>query len=211
MLHDLLETETSLGILNEELGDEVFRPSRHVGGKLEVDLCDPSVGLRVTLRFEGRIAHEKLVAENPERPDVDVLVVRLTLYHLRRKVVESSTERVPLRGWSMDGPTKVSDLDLALAVYQEVLRLDVSVDHVLLVAVGERTSKRADVVCRSLLGEPFHLLQLLVELSASCELEDEVDAALVVEVAVQAEDVGVSQVGLDLDLSSQLMLHTSLG
>eukprot|EP00960_Hanusia_phi_P064638 765855-Hanusia_phi.AAC.4 len=34
----LLETETSLGILNEELGDEVFRPSRHVGGKLEVDL-----------------------------------------------------------------------------------------------------------------------------------------------------------------------------
>ena len=47
--------------------------------------------------------------------------------------------------------------------------------------------------------------QLLVQLAFTGKLEHQKNALLVVKVAVQAQDVGVSQVGLDLDLAPQLL------
>ncbi len=52
--------------------------------------------------------------------------------------------------------------------------------------------------------------RVLVELALAGEFEDEEDALAVVEVAVQAQDVGVAQVGLDLDLAADLLLHLAL-
>ena len=52
--------------------------------------------------------------------------------------------------------------------------------------------------------------QLFVQFAFRRELKYEVDAWFVVEVAVQPKYIGVTQMWLDLDLSSQLMLHTWL-
>ena len=75
--------------------------------------------------------------------------------------------------------------------------------YLLAVAVGKRIGHLVDVFSRDALLEPSLglLLEALVELPLGRELEDEVDPALVIEVAEQAEDVGVAEVGLDLDFS----------
>jgi hypothetical protein len=117
---------------------------------------------------------------------------------------------VALGGGRVDGPAEVGDLDLALAVDEEVLRLDVPVDDALLVAVVQRRRERTDVVGRPLLGKSFEALEVFVELATRGELEDEVDSALIVEVAVESEDVVVAKVGLNLDFASQLMLNAGL-
>eukprot|EP00967_Tisochrysis_lutea_P005010 scaffold5926_cov21-Tisochrysis_lutea.AAC.4 len=75
------------------------------------------------------------------------------------------------------------------------------------VAVLQRACKLHHVGGSALLAEAHDLLQLLVELPACCILQDEVDLLLVIEVAKAAEDVGVTQVGLDLNLAPQLVLH----
>ena len=62
----------------------------------------------------------------------------------------------------------------------------------------------------SLLVELAALLQLLVQLALGGELEDQVDARLIVKVAIQPQDVGVAQVRLDLDLSAELVLDARL-
>ena len=62
----------------------------------------------------------------------------------------------------------------------------------------------------SLLTEAMALGQFLVQLATGRILENEVDARLVVEVAEQAQDVGVAQVRLDLNLAPELMLNAGL-
>lgn len=53
-------------------------------------------------------------------------------------------------------------------------------------------------------------VELLVQLPAGGVLEDQKHPVRVVEVAKQAEDVGVPQVRLDLNLPPQLVLHVAL-
>ena len=85
---------------------------------------------------------------------------------------------------------------------------------------GERFEK-LDCVClahevlkthprRSLFREPPVFSQLLVQFSLPRVLDDEVDSLGVVEIAVKTEDVLVSQVALDLNLSAQLLFDLVL-
>ena len=60
-------------------------------------------------------------------------------------------------------------------------------------------------------GEEGARTEFLVELSLCSILEDEIDAALIVEIAVEAQDVLVAEMRLDLYLSPQLVLYTRLG
>ena len=53
-------------------------------------------------------------------------------------------------------------------------------------------------------------LQLLVQLALGGKLEDEIDARLVVEPAVHAENVGMLEMALNLQLSPELMFHAGL-
>mmetsp|Transcript_13393 Transcript_13393/g.56646 ORF Transcript_13393/g.56646 Transcript_13393/m.56646 type:complete len:214 (+) Transcript_13393:624-1265(+) len=80
----------------------------------------------------------------------------------------------------------------------------------LLVAVHQRPGKRRDVGGGAPLAEPLRLLELLVQLSAGGVLEDQVHAVLIVEISVEPQDVWMPEVGLDLDLASQLVLHVRL-
>ena len=89
-------------------------------------------------------------------------------------------------------------------------RVAAPVDDVLGVAVLQRGRQRGDVRCRAALVEASLALQFLVQLTLTRELQNEVDARCVVEVAEEAEDVGVPQVTLDLNLAPQLVLHVRL-
>ena len=208
VLHDLWQRPAAGGVLHEQARNEVLCAVGEEGGELEVDFGDAAVGLAVAVGLEGRVADEELVAEDAEGPDVHRLVVGLALHHLGGEVVEGAAEGVALGGGGVNGPSEVCDLDLALAVDEEVLGLDVAVDDVFLVAVVEGRGEGADVVGRPLLREAFQALEVLVEFAPRGELEDEVDSTLVVKVPIESKDVVVSKMGLDLDLATKLVLHT---
>ena len=55
------------------------------------------------------------------------------------------------------------------------------------------------------LGHGFSLLELVVKLPAGADLQNDVNIALVVEVAVHFDDVGVVEVHLDFELSYKLL------
>ena len=71
-------------------------------------------------------------------PNIDGLVVCLALHHLGREIVQGPAHGMPLRRGCMHRPAEVGDLDGARGREEEVLWLDVSVDHILLVAVEQR-------------------------------------------------------------------------
>jgi hypothetical protein len=100
----------------------------------------------VPLGLKGRVAAEELVGEHAQRPDVDGVVVVLVLDHLGGEVVEGPAEGRAARRGRVHGPAKVGDFDVALVAEEEVLGLDVAVDHVLPVAVVERLGDGADVL-----------------------------------------------------------------
>lgn len=83
-------------------------------------------------------------------------------------------------------------------------------DDVFAVAVHQRDCHLARVARGARLAEVARRHQVVVHLAAGRELEDEVDALVVKEVAEEAQDVGVEHVALDLDLALQLRKHVGL-
>lgn len=80
--------------------------------------------------------------------------------------------------------------------------LEVPVNDVLLVAVVKSFRDVQDVPSALLLPEtPF--AELLVELAARCELEDEVDTPIIVEVAEQAQDISMPFGGREFGYTHQ--------
>ena len=78
------------------------------------------VGLGVALRFEGRRAHEELIRQHAQRPDVHGGVVVAPLHHLRRQVIQGATQRRAPRRGCVHGPAKVCDLDVTLEACSRV-------------------------------------------------------------------------------------------
>jgi hypothetical protein len=136
-------------------GYQVPRIGRHGLGNLQVHFGNTSVGRCGTASVVGvprpraptfvtrhllkrRDANEELVREDAQRPQVDVVCVRLALDHLGREVVERAAEGRPAVRRGVDGPAKVADLQVAVQAEEDVFRLDVAVDDVLRVQVVER-------------------------------------------------------------------------
>lgn len=160
-------------------------------------------------RVEGRLADEQLEHEDAEAPDVDAVVVRLA-EHLGREVVEGAAEGRALVRRDRR-PAEVGHLCVVVGVEQDVLGLDVAVDHVVAVEEGERVGDLADPPRHLRLVEALLLLQQLEELAVRRELGHEVHALLVVEVAVQAEHARVLEPRLDLHLLPQLRSGQPMG
>ena len=70
----------------------------------------------------------------------------------------------------MNAPAEVRDLELPAVADEEVLRLDVAVDHVLRVAVAEGAGELEDVLGALALAETTLGLEVLVELAAGAVL-----------------------------------------
>lgn len=112
--------------------------------------------------------------------------------HLGRKVVEGSAEGLaPITG-CMTGPAEVGEFDCVIET-EEILRLYVPVDDVLLVDVGERLRDLVDDV-RTLglvKAAPWSVFEFLVELATRNVLKNHVDLVLIIKEAVEGEDVFV--------------------
>jgi hypothetical protein len=81
-----------------------------------------------------------LINQHPNTPDIDpVIMLMRPLNHFRRKIIESAAVSLPFR---VDlvykvGPTKICQFQNTVSIDQNILRLDISVDNVLLVDVGQ--------------------------------------------------------------------------
>ena len=74
----------------------------------------------------------------PKLPNKSKLRVSYSyLNHLRGQVVESAAHGGAPAAGRVHGPPEVGDLEVALHVEEEVLGLDVAVDHLHRVAVGQ--------------------------------------------------------------------------
>lgn len=67
---------------------QTFRMPRTHRGEVEVDARDAAVGGGVALGLEGRVAHQELVQEHAQAPDVHHGVVRAALCFGRVSVCE---------------------------------------------------------------------------------------------------------------------------
>ena len=137
MFQHVLEVNPLVGVLPQQLDDEVPGGARDVGGEPQVDVDDPLVGVLVGLGLKRRFTHQELVGEDAQGPVVHPLVVGLALDHLRGQVVQGPAHGGPPGAGGVHRPPEVGDLEVALHVQQQVLRLDVSVDHLHGVAVTQ--------------------------------------------------------------------------
>jgi len=183
-----------------------------MSGILDVNPRDSLVSVIVRVSLEWRFSHQKLVCENSETPEINLVIMEGSLYHFWWQIVQSPAHCPSPTVGSVDGPAKISNLDVALGVQQQVFRLDISMNHLLTVTVGESIRHLADVTSGQWLLKPplGLLLQALVEFSLGSELQDEVDPTLVVEISKETEDIWVSEMGLNFNFSPQLVLHLSL-
>ncbi len=125
----------------EHLGDEGFEVLGVLGGDLGVDAADdlhPECG--ETVGVEGRLEGAHLVEDDSEGPDVGFETVGLALDDLGRKVVRSAHDGVGLGEGVFEDASdaEVAELDVVLAGEEDVLRLQVAVQDLLLVTVLQR-------------------------------------------------------------------------
>ena len=106
---------------------------------------------------EGQVAADHLVHDNADTPPVHRATVVVVLEHLRGQVFRGPAKgrrRSPECDFLLAQP-KVGDLDVALAVEQQVLQLEVAVDDAAVVQVcdglasreSEKRKGRAEVSC----------------------------------------------------------------
>eukprot|EP00968_Pinguiococcus_pyrenoidosus_P022248 scaffold3100_cov248-Pinguiococcus_pyrenoidosus.AAC.3 len=184
--------EAARGPLAQEAPDELGTGPGHALGELHGALEDVLVGLQVVLGVERRHANAKLVAQHTQRPVVHRPVVAVVADELRRQVVRRAAQGEGLGAGRQDlRQAEVHDLDVAVGVQHQVLRLDVSVRDAVRVHVRQRQQHAGHVEAGGGLLEVSALAQVREQLSTLQQLQHEEDAAGGGEGAVQADDEGV--------------------
>ena len=174
-------------------------------GRQRAYLQDLLVHVFGVARVEGREAGEHLEDERPQAPPVDCLAVADALQHLGSEVLGRAAKRARSgrRGDGLLREAEVGQADVAHLVEEDVLRLQVAVDHVqaVQVACGEcasvtgpsravctrgqhtqwRTEPEGDlgaVEAHALDGEAALALEAVEELAARQIVDDHVQLAL---------------------------------
>lgn len=90
---------------------------------------------------------------------------------------------------------------------EEVFRLDISMYDIFRVQVFQSFAHLTDVICCYWFSIPriWLLLEVLVELATRGVLEYQINLLLVPEETIHAQDVVMTEVGLNLNLSPQLV------
>eukprot|EP00406_Dinophysis_acuminata_P040260 CAMPEP_0179360684 /NCGR_PEP_ID=MMETSP0797-20121207/80107_1 /TAXON_ID=47934 /ORGANISM="Dinophysis acuminata, Strain DAEP01" /LENGTH=335 /DNA_ID=CAMNT_0021076053 /DNA_START=249 /DNA_END=1254 /DNA_ORIENTATION=+ len=195
---------------HQEPPDQVARGLGHVPRDPQVDARDPRQAHR-RLAAEGGRSNEHLVEQDAHGPDIDTVPVRLVLHHLRGEVVQGAAEGVPLPAVrDLRAPPEVAELRDPVCAQQDVLGLDVAVDDVPLVEVGERERDVPEDLGGVPLRQAAALLHNREEGPAARVLQQQVEVVGVLEVAVEAEDVRVLQGDLGLYLPEEVRRHLVL-
>mmetsp|Transcript_48920 Transcript_48920/g.153733 ORF Transcript_48920/g.153733 Transcript_48920/m.153733 type:complete len:347 (+) Transcript_48920:138-1178(+) len=214
MLGCLLGAEPADGILVEKPLDEVHSLCRDLlppalVAPVRVLLLDLPHDVLV-LSVEGRVAAKKHPGDDSEAPQIALVGVALATENVRADVGDGPTRRQHQLGGAAPnlGKAKIDELQLRvliLALVQEILELEIAMDHVARVEVAHslehlphglgRVGRRVDDSC----------LQPRVQLTARAALHEEADSAAALIDTVQLGDVRVAQGDVDLHLSCQLL------
>ena len=130
-------------VLLHQLPDQVLGYSIHLLRPLNIPRQNLLINDERILICERWIPGKHLINENPQGPPVHSLVVPLGLEYLWGQVLWCATQAPGLLN-NFLGESKVCDDDVAISVKEDVLRLEVSVDNIEGVEVGEGT----DNLCR---------------------------------------------------------------
>mmetsp|Transcript_47244 Transcript_47244/g.110399 ORF Transcript_47244/g.110399 Transcript_47244/m.110399 type:complete len:308 (-) Transcript_47244:7-930(-) len=190
-----------------------------VGG-VEVEVAQADLGqhLRVGVSEEGRVAAEENVHNHAAAPKIAQLVV-VAGQDLGSHVVGcAGFGGQGLAGGELAAQAEVNDLqevllDRILGHEQEVLRLQVTVAHMVLVHVVDGTDDLLHQDGRLHLGEVAGLDDAIEELAAGAQLHDQVDVPVVLKRLKELDDVGVVHHLHDGDLLLEALkvLHLRLG
>ena len=193
------------GVDAHEPVDGVARVGRHVLGPRDVALEDLAVELDRVVGRKRRLAREALEGEDADGPPVDAETVPLDEDHLGREVLGRAAERPRAVGEHL-GEAKVDELEVAVGVEQQILRLEVAVDDVERVQVRDDRRHLRDVEDDLRLVERRLPPEHRVELAALHQLEQHVQLALVVVRRVQPHHERVVARGEDLLLGDDVRL-----
>lgn len=80
----------------------------------------------------------------------------------------------------------------------------------LLVEIFERCGHLGNVMCSLPLRKTVFLSKVFVQFASACEFQDQENPLAIVEVSIEPQDVRVTKVALDLDLTPNLFLYPSL-
>eukprot|EP00411_Alexandrium_monilatum_P072820 CAMPEP_0175576520 /NCGR_PEP_ID=MMETSP0096-20121207/45116_1 /TAXON_ID=311494 /ORGANISM="Alexandrium monilatum, Strain CCMP3105" /LENGTH=474 /DNA_ID=CAMNT_0016880069 /DNA_START=45 /DNA_END=1470 /DNA_ORIENTATION=- len=189
--------------------DEVLCLGIHPAREAEVAAEDQPARRLLAGGAEGRLPDSHLVQQHAHLPHVQALGVALAPDHLRGQVVGSAAERRAVRCSlpQVVGPPKVRELHVALPVKQDVLRLDVAVDHLLRagVEVLERIAGLVEILRGDLVAELAAFAEEVKHASTLGKLHAHVDMGLVAEVKVHLDDEGVLERPEDADLALRLV------
>jgi hypothetical protein len=176
----------ALGVLADSLPDTVL--------ERELSLANALHDLLIGLTVEGRHTGQQDVSNDTCRPDIALLIV-VFVEHLGSDVVWRAELLVKISVRVVDERgAEVDDLDLIkllVLLEENILRLEVSVDDVVLMAVVDAGKDLLHQDRTVSLGKLAALQDLVEELSSLADLSDEVVALLVLKELVHLDDVGV--------------------
>ena len=92
---------------------------------------------------------------------------------------------------------------------ENVLWLDVTMNHMQLVTVVNRSGNLTDIGRRSSFTESLALIQVLIHISTWTILQNHIHTLLVPKVAVHTQNVLVLQTGLDFNFTFNLLLDST--
>mmetsp|Transcript_21007 Transcript_21007/g.63140 ORF Transcript_21007/g.63140 Transcript_21007/m.63140 type:complete len:390 (-) Transcript_21007:239-1408(-) len=188
----------------QQRGAQLARGRPH--GVRVVDLAGQHQGVHLDglVGAKGREAGQQLVQEHAEGPPIDGEAVAAARDHLGRGVLRRAAQRpgaVRRRG-EVRGEPKVDELEVALGVEDEVLRLEVAVhDAALVVQVAEHVGDARGVEAGVVLVEAPEHVDQRKELAAEGRLEQQEHAPRVLEGRGELDDCGVAHGGEEVALA----------
>lgn len=167
--------DESLGVLVEELGENYLATK---------NLLVNSHGVLV---HERGVAYNHLINKDAQCPPVDGLAVTLVQKHLRSDVLGRATKRVSavLDGL---GEAEIRKFEETILREQDILRLQIAVDDVLVVQVGEDNRDLTGVEFRVIVFEPSSLTKMGKEFATDDVLQKQIEVEIILTVKVQFDD-----------------------
>lgn len=206
VLLGLLGSETSLGVNDEKLADEV---SGFLGDGVELRRLEDEVALHdeleelsIVVGVEWQTTGQQDVQEHSAGPHIDLRSVSSTEKDIRSDVEGGTASSLKGLAGVQLGQTKVGDLDLQvlLIVQEHVLELEIAMDDSNTVEVLQSGEHLAHNVSSVLLAERLALNNHLVEFSSLHQLHDDEEGGRGIEDSLQSNDVGVVNLGHDINL-----------
>ena len=140
-------------------------------------------------RVEWREADDHLVSENTEGPPIDRETMAQLVNDFGRQILRRTAERLRLLvALENLGETEVGQRDVAILTHEDVLRLQITIDNLLLMQMAKGESHGQRVELGPLLGELTRLAQVHEQLATTHKLHDEVDSRVRLEDEFHADE-----------------------